>query len=153
VPVEETLADADDSQVAAFREAVRAVAATASPADPGNLSGMSIDFDAYLWRCPSIREVSVSSSRDPACQLTAHCLPEPTASPRRVAAEITATWLNDLRYRHWEAHVLRATATSVKLDVATRISADGYYITGSIIVTWATSASATGGAGTGRVGP
>jgi hypothetical protein len=94
---------------------------------------MAIDFDHYLWRCPSIREVMVSSSPDPARQLTARCLLEQASSPRRVAAEIEEVWLRDLRYQHWEAHLLRVTPTSVDLDVATQISEDGYYVTGSII--------------------
>jgi hypothetical protein len=55
----------DGAPAGEFIEAVRAVASTAPPADPDNLSGMSIDFDNYLWRCPSIRKVAVSSSSDP----------------------------------------------------------------------------------------
>ncbi|MDQ0363975.1 hypothetical protein J2S42_000644 [Catenuloplanes indicus] len=31
---------------------------------------MAIDFDQYLWRCPSIPKVIVCSSADPACRLT-----------------------------------------------------------------------------------
>lgn len=108
---------------------------------------MSIDFDHYLRRCPSICEVVVSSGPAPVRQLTARCLAEPAASPGRVAVEIEAVWLDDLRYRYWEAHVLRATATSVELDVATQISADGYYITGLIIVTWAAADEAREGDG------
>jgi hypothetical protein len=130
----------DGAPVGKFIEAVRAVASTAPPADPDNLSGMSIDFDHYLWRCPSIRKVAVSSSSDPARQLTARCLAERAASPRRVAEEITQAWLRDLRYSCWEAHSLRITPTEVELHAATQIDKGGYFITAVIIVEWTESA-------------
>ena len=129
--------EADGAPIAAFVEAVRVVAAAAPPADPDNLSGMAIDFDHYLWRCPSIQQVAVSTSSEPGRQLTARCLADPAASPQRVAAEIKQAWLRDLRYSYWETHSLRSTPTSVELDVATMIGEGGYYITGSIIVGWA----------------
>lgn len=129
--------EADGAPIAAFVEAVRVVAAAAPPADPDNLSGMAIDFDHYLSRCPSIQQVAVSTSSEPGRQLTARCLADPAASPQRVAAEIKQAWLRDLRYSYWETHSLRSTPTSVELDVATMIGEGGYYITGSIIVGWA----------------
>ncbi|WP_433553403.1 hypothetical protein ACQP08_09210 [Micromonospora zamorensis] len=97
---------------------------------------MSIDFDHYLSRCPSIREVTVTTAPDPAQQITAACIAEPAASPMCVAGEVKQTWLRDLRYRHWEAHRLSTTARTVELDVATRVDEDGYYITGLIVVRW-----------------
>ncbi|MET8552117.1 CPCC family cysteine-rich protein [Micromonospora zamorensis] len=126
----------DDADPTGFAEAVRAVASVATPADPDNLSGMSIDFDHYLARCPSIREVTVTTGPDPAQQITAACIAEPAASPMTVAGEVEQTWLRDLRYRHWEVHRLRTTATTVELDVATRVDQIGYYITGLIVVRW-----------------
>jgi len=126
----------EDDETAAFIAAVRAVAAVAPPADPHNLSGMSLDFDHYLWRCPAILEVAVRSSPDPARQLTARCRADPAASPQRVATEIEQAWLRDLRYRHWEAHLLRVTPTSVQLDVATQVDEGGYYVTGLITARW-----------------
>ncbi|MEV1319990.1 CPCC family cysteine-rich protein [Micromonospora arborensis] len=126
----------DDADPTGFAEAVRAVASVATPADPDNLSGMSIEFDHYLFQCPSIREATVTTGPDPAQQITAVCIAEPAASPMRVAQEIEQTWLRDLRYRHWEAHRLHTTATTVELDVATRVDEDGYYITGLIVVRW-----------------
>jgi hypothetical protein len=131
------LDEEDGAKSAEFIDAVRAVAAAAPPADPDNLSGMATDFDHYLWRCPSIRTVTVSTDPDPARQLTARCLAEPAASPNRVAGEIKEVWLQDLRYSYWEAHSLQLTPTSVRLDVITKIDENGYYITGSIIVGWA----------------
>lgn len=130
----------DDTRVTEFIDAVRAVAAAAPPADPENLSGMAIDFDHYLRRCPSIRQVTVSSSPDPARQLTAHCLAEQAASPHHVAAEIEEVWLRDLRYQHWEAHLLQITPTSVELHAATMTNNDGCYITASIITRWSAGA-------------
>ena len=128
---------AQDSMPASeFIAAVQAVAGTAPPADPDNLSGMSIDFDHYLGRCPSIRKVAISSSPDPARQLTARCLAERAASPGRVADEITRAWLRDLRYSYWEAHSVRTTATSVELHVATQPGKRDYFITATIIVEW-----------------
>ncbi|WP_327008845.1 CPCC family cysteine-rich protein [Dactylosporangium sp. NBC_01737] len=128
-----------DTDAAAFAAAVDAVASVAPPADPDNLSGMSIDFDYYLWRCSSIRKVTVTTTPDPGRQLTAVCVAEPAASPARVAYEIKETWLRDLRYHYWEAHWLRVTATSVELDVATCVDEDGYYITGLIVVRWSST--------------
>jgi hypothetical protein len=125
-----------DEPNAGFADAVRAVAAVAPPADPDNLSGMAMDFDHYLWRCSSIRTVTVSSGPDPVRQLTARCLAERSASPHLVAHEITEAWLRDLRYSYWEAHSLRIAPTSVHLDVATRIDGDGYFIAGTIVVEW-----------------
>ena len=126
----------DDPDLTGFAEAVRAVASVAAPADPDNLSGMSIDFDYYLGQCASIREVTVTTGPAPARQITAVCLAEPAASPTRVAQEIEQAWLRDLRYRHWEVHRLRTTATQVELDVVTRVDEDGYYITALITVRW-----------------
>lgn len=126
----------DDADLTAFAEAVRAVAAVATPADPDNLSGMAIDFDHYLAQCPSIREVTVTTAPDRAPQITAACLAEPATSPVRIAQEVEQIWLRDLRYRHWEVHRLRTTPTSVELEVATRVDEDGYYITGLIMVQW-----------------
>ncbi|WP_164842603.1 CPCC family cysteine-rich protein [Actinoplanes solisilvae] len=121
---------------AEFIAAVRAIAGAAPAADPDNLSGISIDFDHYLWRCPSIREVAVSSSADPARPLTARCLAESSASPRRVAEEITQAWQRDLRYAYWETHSVRITSTSVELHAATQVDKDGYFITAVILVGW-----------------
>ncbi|MGI5522484.1 CPCC family cysteine-rich protein [Micromonospora sp. CA-259024] len=126
----------DDTEPTAFSEAVRAVAAVAVPADPDNLSGMAIDFDHYLARCPSIREVTVTTATNWDQQITAVCIAEPATSPARVAQQVEQTWLRDLRYGHWEVHRLRTTAVSVELDVATRVDEDGYYITGLIVVRW-----------------
>lgn len=53
------------------------------------------------------------------------------AWPGRVAAEIEAVWLGDLRYRFWEAHCLQTKPTSVELHVATQVGVDGYYIAGA----------------------
>ncbi|RAO38309.1 hypothetical protein ONO23_01060 [Micromonospora noduli] len=141
-----TYGDGGDSRVTEFVAAVRAAADATPPADPDNLSGMAIDFDHYLWRCRSIRQVTVSSSADPARQLTAHCLAEQAASPHQVAAELEEVWLRDLRYQHWEAHLLQITPTSVGLHVATMNSQGGYYITASIITRWSGSAIAPAGA-------
>jgi hypothetical protein len=55
-----------------------------------------------------------------------------------VAVEIEGVWLRDLRYQHWEAHLVRIEPTSVELDVVTATSEDGYYISGLIVVTWPT---------------
>ncbi|MFV2088288.1 CPCC family cysteine-rich protein [Micromonospora sp. LOL_021] len=110
----------------AFAAAVRAVASVAPPADPDNLSGMSTDFDHYLLRCPSIREVAVNTTPESAQQITAFCLAEPAASPMRVALEVEQIWLSDLRYSYWEVHRLEILATYVNLEVATQIDEDGY---------------------------
>ncbi|RQX16299.1 hypothetical protein DDE19_16010 [Micromonospora ureilytica] len=131
-----TYGDDGDSRVTEFVAAVRAVADATPPADPDNLSGMEIDFDHYLWRCRSIRQVTVSSSADPARQLTAYCLAEQAAPPHQVAAELEDVWLRDLRYQDWDAHLLKVTPTSVDLHVVTVNSQGGYYITASIITRW-----------------
>ncbi|WP_410816711.1 CPCC family cysteine-rich protein [Micromonospora sp. 050-3] len=137
-----TYGDDADSRVTEFVAAVRAVADATPPADPDNLSGMEVDFDHYLWRCRSIRQVTVSSSADPARQLTAHCLAEQAASPQQVAAELEEVWMRDLRYQDWDAHLLQVTPTSVDLHVATRNSQGGYYITASIFTRWSDNVAA-----------
>jgi hypothetical protein len=131
------LVEPDDAEVGAFHEQVRLIAAGAPPADSDNLSGMSLDFQVYLGMCPSIREVTVAGGSDPARQLTARCLAEPAASPHRVGTELRDVWLRKLRYRHREANLLRSTPATVELDVATKISPTGYFITGLIVVSWA----------------
>ncbi len=124
---------------AAFHEAVRTVAAVVPAAEPDNLAGMAMDFDHYLWSNPTIRTVTVTSSPRTDPQLTARCVADRSSSPQRVAAELREVWLRSLRYRHWEAHLIRFTPTSVQLDVVTRSSGDagGYYITGLIVASWA----------------
>jgi hypothetical protein len=103
---------------------------------PDDLSGMAIDFDHYLGRLPSIRRVTVSSSPDPARQLTARCVARRSASARQIAREITKAWRRDLRYRYAEAHELRLTREAVELEVVTRIGPGDYVITGLVVVTW-----------------
>lgn len=138
VPPVEPIPDDDDgdTRAAAFAGAVRDAAALVPPADPDNLSGMAVDFDAYLYRRPAVREVRVRTTGDPGRQLVADCVADPAASPRAVATQIEEAWLTDLRYEHWEAHLLRITATSVRLDVVTRPDDVSYYITGQIVVRW-----------------
>ncbi|MFG1872476.1 hypothetical protein [Micromonospora arborensis] len=80
--------------------------------------------------------MTVTTGPDPAQQITAACITEPAASPMRLTGQVEQSWLRDLRYRHWEAHRLRTTATTVELDFATRVDEDGYYITGLIVVRW-----------------
>lgn len=121
---------------AAFADAVRAATTGLRPADGNNLAGMSMDFDAYLWRCPSIREVAVTSGPNPARQVVARCVAHPWAAPAVVADELLRAWLDDLRYQHWEAHLLRHTPVSVRLDVATKPSEAGYVVTGLIVAVW-----------------
>jgi hypothetical protein len=80
--------------------------------------------------------VEMVSSTDPGRQLTARCVAQPFASPRVVADDITRAWMEDLRYRYWEAHSLRMLPTSVELDVVTQIGDGEYYNTGLIVVAW-----------------
>ena len=136
-PVEPILDDGDgDARAAAFAEAVREAAEAAPPADPDNLSGMSIDFDHYLWSCPAVREVRVTSGADPARQLTAVCTADPAASPGAVGEQLVHVWTTALQYGFWEAHLLRIMPGSVVLDVVTRPDPDSYYITGRIVARW-----------------
>ncbi|WP_239145206.1 CPCC family cysteine-rich protein [Actinoplanes couchii] len=128
--------DAGDGPADDFAEAVRAVAAF-PPATADNLQGMAVDFDHYLWECPSIRDVVVVSGPDPDRQLTAHCRAESASAPHRVAADVEQVWTRDLRYVHWEAHRVRLEPASVILDAVTVSSENGYRITATIVVTWA----------------
>ncbi|GIG63575.1 hypothetical protein Lfu02_79470 [Longispora fulva] len=130
--------DDDTSQALQFAEAVRQMTSAVSPADRDNLSGMAMDFDCYLWHCPTLDTVTVTvtTSSDPARQITAACTAHRSASPALVAQDLRNVWLNYLRYQYREAHLLRQTATTVELDCITQASEDTYYITGLITVRW-----------------
>jgi hypothetical protein len=108
-----------------------------APADSDNLSGMSLGFDHYLLRGLALRDVRVRTTGDPGRQLVADCAADRASSPRAVAERVVSTWMAGLRYEHGEAHLLRAGATSVQLDVVTRPDDVSYSITGQIIVRWA----------------
>jgi hypothetical protein len=125
-PVAVAVTDDGGELAAGFAGAVLDMAATVPQADPDNLSGMEVDFDHHLRRSPSIRNVTVTRGPDPTRQLTALCVAEPAASPQRIANEIKEVWLHDLQYQYREAHLLRTTATTVEMDVATQSGKGGY---------------------------
>lgn len=129
----------DFSEFAAVKQRVMG---ESFPSAGDDLDGMAIDFDAYLWHSPLIKEVSVRRTGDTNNLITATCQAVPGCSMVELAAELERVWLRDLRYSSFEAHVIAAGERGVHLDAVTQIAPGGFYVTASILAE--TSQSATG---------
>lgn len=65
--------------------------------------------------------------------IMATCRTAPGYSTVEIAAELERIWLRDLRYRHWEVHMITANERTVRLDVVTQIAPDDFYVTAAIV--------------------
>ncbi|GAB3884491.1 MULTISPECIES: hypothetical protein [Microbispora] len=131
----------DPSEFAAVKQQVMDESFPSSGAD---LDGMAMDFDAYLWHSPLIREVSVRRTGDTNNLIAATCWTVPGSSTVEIAAELERIWLQDLSYRHFEAHMITADERAVRLDAVTQIAPDDFYVTAAIVAE--TARPTTGGA-------
>ncbi|MEU4572178.1 hypothetical protein [Nonomuraea sp. NPDC023979] len=119
--------------LAEFAAVKQSVMSESFPSAGDDLGGMVMDFDAYLWQSPLINEVSVRRTGDRSSLIAATCQAVPGCSTAELAAELERVWLGDLRYSHFEAHVITADERKVRLDGVTQIAPDGFYVTASII--------------------
>ncbi|GHJ43805.1 hypothetical protein Cs7R123_11470 [Catellatospora sp. TT07R-123] len=119
-----------------FEQDKRRLMAAGTPSDGDNLTGMSMDFDAYLFMSELFAHVEVRRTGDPDCLLVATCTAAPGATPTSVAEGLVDVWLRHLQYHHRSAHRLRQDAQKVYLDVVTLMSAGGIYVTGLIEAGW-----------------
>lgn len=63
----------------------------------------------------------------------AACRTVPGYSTVEIAAELERIWLRDLRYLHWEVHMITANERAVRLDAVTQIAPNGFYVTAAIV--------------------
>jgi hypothetical protein len=67
--------------------------------------------------------------------IEARCEPaSSTLTIPEVIAEIERVWMEDLRYLHYEAHVVTHRGYAAALEFVTLPAAGGYYVTGRIVV-------------------
>ncbi|WP_062431288.1 hypothetical protein [Herbidospora daliensis] len=123
-------AETNTTEFAAVKQQVMT---EAIPSAGDDLDGMSTDIDAHLWRSPLIEEVSVRHTGDPNNLIAATIRPVPGCSVAKLAAELERIWSTDLSYSYFEAHVVTTGERMVRLDAVTRIAADGFYLTASIV--------------------
>ena len=119
-----------------FEEAKRQMMASGTPSDGPNLSGMGIDFDAYLFMAELFEHVAVHQTGDPDCLLTASCRVARGGTPTAVGEALVSIWQDKLRYHYNAAHRLRQDHLGMYLDVATLSDAGGIFVTGLIAATW-----------------
>ncbi|MEV4248756.1 hypothetical protein AB0J63_35740 [Streptosporangium canum] len=116
-----------------FLAAKRRLMREASPSSGDDLDGMSMDFDAYLWHSPVVREVKVRHTGDTNSLIVATCVPVGGRSEAEIGAGLEQVWLQDLRYRYFEAHMVTLAEGRVQLDVITQIALNDFYVTATIV--------------------
>ncbi|WP_406312887.1 hypothetical protein OHA77_30760 [Streptosporangium sp. NBC_01639] len=105
----------------------------AFPSSGDDLDGMSMDFDAYLWHSPVVREVKVRHTGDTNSLIVATCVPVCGHSEAEIGAGLEQVWLQDLSYRYFEAHMVTLAEGRVQLDVITQIALNDFYVTATIM--------------------
>ncbi|MEO3854616.1 hypothetical protein [Acrocarpospora sp. B8E8] len=103
------------------------------PSGGADLDGMAADFHVYLWHSPLITEVVVRLTRDANNLIMATCQTVPGCPTVELAAELERIWSRDLRYRHFEAHMIATNGRCVRLDAVTQIAPDEFYVTAAIV--------------------
>ncbi|MGV9779258.1 hypothetical protein [Streptosporangium sp. NPDC003464] len=122
-----------------FLAAKRRLMGEASPSSGADLGGMVMDFDFYLWSSPVIREVEVRRTGNTNSLIVAICVPVSGRSEVEIGAGLEQVWLQDLSYRHFEAHMITLAEGRVQLDVITQIAPQDFYVTATILAETARS--------------
>jgi len=104
------------------------------PSSGDDLLGMSIDVDVYLSMPEAIDSDSVDVERTdrPDRLICAKCRAATGASLGEAAAAVEHTWMEHLRYRYREAHVLTSADGVATLHFITQMGERQIYVTGQI---------------------
>jgi hypothetical protein len=117
-----------------FEAAKQRLMSNSYPSSGDDLLGMQVDFDMLLDRSEVLTDVQVHRGDDPTCLISGTCKAGAGVSPSQVEAELRTLWVEHLRYRYSEAHIIRRTTGHVTLDAITRIAEDGFYVTATVTV-------------------
>src|SRR5262249_10119582 len=105
------------------------------PSSGIDLRGMIEDFHHAVDQSPLLTPRSVKKTGDPERMIEARCEPAAEAlTIPEVIAEIERVWMEELRYRHFEAHAVIHHDHEVSLDFVTLLESGSFYVTGRIAV-------------------
>jgi hypothetical protein len=97
--------------------------------------GMLADFHHSVEQSPLLTRARVRKTGDPPCMIKATAQPaSPTLSPPEIGVEVERIWMEELRYRHFEAHALVSSDEEVALEFVTVMEPGGPHVTGRISV-------------------
>jgi hypothetical protein len=119
-----------------YLEQVRRLMAGAPGSFGDNLLGMEYDISASLGGSDVLSgaPLDVRRTGDRSCLLVVTARAAETATPDAVAGALERAWMDQLRYRHVEAHQIVFAADAVQLDAITKVSEDGFFVTLRIVV-------------------
>jgi len=117
-----------------FRLATLEIMRTGKPSSGYDLLGMSTDVDVYLSMPDALDPDSVDVERTdrPDRLICASCRAATGASLGEAAAAVEHTWMEHLRYRYREAHVLTSADGVATLHFITQMGERQIYVTGQI---------------------
>jgi hypothetical protein len=101
----------------------------------GDLETMIVESRRAVEASPLFASAVVRKTGTRYRQIEVECRLANRLTPhRRIAAEITRIWLEELRFDDFEAHAVAATDTAIMLDYLTVARAPRLYATGMIVV-------------------
>jgi hypothetical protein len=113
----------------------RKIMAQGFPSSGDDLKGMIEDFNHALDQSPILTLRRVKKTGAPDRMIEALCEPATDAlTIPEIVAEVERIWMDELRYRHHEAHALSQRDYEVWLDFVTLSDPGSFYVTGRIAV-------------------
>jgi len=111
------------------------IMASHPPVTGGNLSGMMADFHHMFGESGLLSGATINKSGNlEGIIAVRYRICSSLLDISSIKDELEWIWTEDLSYRYYEAHCFRTEETSVTLDCITMPSAEGYYVTASIII-------------------
>lgn len=117
-----------------FMSEVRDVVRDGRPSSGGDLMGMAMDVDAYLFELPELDTASIETARTghAECLIRTRCRVAGGVTISQGAEAVRGAWLQDLRYSYREAHRVRVTVDSAVVEFVTQMGPGRLYVTGRI---------------------
>jgi hypothetical protein len=117
-----------------FRRQIVRVMQSGTRSGGANLSGIEMDFYAYLGGRDAIDESSLKVRRTGRAEalLAVDCAAASGVSVQEASRAVRAAWVEDLRYAEFEAHHLALTENVAVLRFVTQMGPGGLYVTGEV---------------------
>ena len=120
-------------EIAQFHKLRAAVQANASPGTPADLRAVKDDLRRALSTVGLFDEVEVDYTDDVDNLVIAMCTFPEQLSRSEIAHRLEVLWHDRLRYDFWEAHTVLVDRDQIELEGATRVGANGHYVTLHIV--------------------
>lgn len=101
----------------------------ASPGGDADLEVVENNLRQVLLSSGLFERVEVGHTDDPDHLVIALCQFRPFYTEADVAERLEQIWSDRIRYPFWEAHAFRVERGHVEFEAASRLSADGHYVT------------------------